>query len=109
VKCCEAVTELCAWGADAGVDRGALSVDDLRGVVNSSSLQLRNRTPFVDASPVVSILDERADPGIAGCHATVASSGFFDGFDWKLAMVDLTKLVAFQRRVIFSTGRNGVT
>jgi hypothetical protein len=108
VKALESVTELCAWGLDSSVDRGDLNADDLRRALDSSSFQLRTKTSFADESPVLSVLAGESDPDIAARRCRVVSSGFFDAFDWNLAMVDLTKLVAFQRRVIFSTSGHTV-
>jgi hypothetical protein len=48
--------------------------------------------------PPISVEETRKLAGVlADRKDTVASSGEFDGLAWELAVVDLRKLIAFQR------------
>jgi hypothetical protein len=55
------------------------------------------------ADPPISVEETwKLAGGLADRRATVASSGEFDGLNWELAVADLRKLIAFQRRIGFA-------
>ena len=95
------IRELPAWGFDHPVDRGLFTDSQLSDEACAAHRKLAVRNPCVDHS---AISTENANE-LAGLLATredaVASSGEFDGLVWELAIVDLRKLIAFQRRIGF--------
>jgi len=96
------IRELAAWGFDHPVDRGSLGEERLRNVACRAQSRLAMRMIYPEDSPI-SIEETR---GFANALATrkdtVASSKEFDGLSWELAVVDLRKLIAFQRRIGFA-------
>lgn len=98
------VRELAAWGYDPQPGRGSLASEQLEDAAREARFRLDLRKPYEAESPVsgeecgfsVSALEERRKP--------VAESGEFDALNWRLDIVDLRKLIAFQRRVGFASG-----
>jgi hypothetical protein len=98
------VRELAAWGYDPQPGRGSLASEQLEDAAREAQRRLAMREPYEAESPVsveecgfpACALEERRKP--------VADSGEFDALNWRLAVVDLRKLIAFQRRVGFARG-----
>ncbi len=98
------IRELAAWGYDPQTDRGSLTCAQLEEAARAARRELEARKPYAAESAVS---DEAA--GIpAGALAQrwqpIADSGEFERLDWRLAVVDLRKLIAFQRRIGFADG-----
>ena len=98
------VRELAAWGYDPQPGRGSLASEQLEDAAREAQRRLAMREPYEAESPVSaeecgfppSALEERCKP--------VADSGEFEALNWRLDLVDLRKLIAFQRRVGFARG-----
>jgi hypothetical protein len=96
------IRELAAWGFDHPVDRGLLREKQLRISACHAQSRLAVRTPY-PADPPISIEETRKQAGmLADRKNTVASSREFADLAWELAVVDLRKLIAFQRRIGFA-------
>jgi hypothetical protein len=96
------IWELAAWGFDHPIDRGSLIPEELQRAACHAHHKQGKREPYQAQSPIhAELSDEMADSLVTRQEA-VADSGEFDGLAWKLAIVDLRKLIAFQRRVKFA-------
>jgi hypothetical protein len=99
---CLQVSELAAWGFDHPVDRGSLIREQLQSAACHARNKQEQREPYQALSPIHSELPDEIVDLLANRNTAVAGSGEFDGLTWKLAIVDLRKLIAFQRRVGFA-------
>ncbi len=95
------IRELAAWGFDSSVDRGLLGEEQLRNAACHAQRSLAVRLPYPAHSPISIEETGKLAGSLAARKDTVASSGDFDGLAWELAIVDLRKLIAFQRRIGF--------
>lgn len=96
------IRELAAWGFDHPVDRGLLGEEELRRAACHAQSRLAARMPY-PTDPPISVEETRKLAGVlADRKDAVASSGEFDGLAWELAVADLRKLIAFQRRIGFA-------
>jgi hypothetical protein len=95
------IRELAAWGFDLEADRGLLSDASLRKAASKAKRRLVDDQPYVQTSPILEEETRQASASLGALAESVAASGEFEGFDWKLALVDLGKLIAFQRRIGF--------
>lgn len=98
------IRELAAWGFDQKVDRGSLSAADLRRMSLQAQRNLEHRDLYMQESPIIEEETRRTSALLATRRERVAVSGEFDGFAWELAIVDLSKLIAFQRRIGLGSG-----
>lgn len=95
------IRELAAWGFDQPVDRGLLGEEQLQTVACHAQRSLAMRLPYPAHSPIFIEEAGKLAALLATRKDTVASSGEFDDLVWELAIVDLRKLIAFQRRIGF--------
>jgi hypothetical protein len=96
------IRELAAWGFDHPVDRGSLIGAQLQNAAFYAQSKRAQREPYQALSPIHAELSDEIADLLANRNEAVADSGEFDGLAWKLAIVDLQKLIAFQRRVGFT-------
>lgn len=96
------IRELTAWGFDDPIDRGSLTPEQLQSAANHGQRRLAECEPHLAVSPISAELSDSIANLLATRKKTVADSGEFDGLVWKLAIVDLQKLIAFQRRIRFA-------
>lgn len=96
------IRELAAWGFDHPVDRGSLIGAQLQSAVCYAQNKQKQREPYQALSPIHAELSDEIADLLANRNEAVADSGEFDGLVWRLAIVDLRKLIAFQRRVRFA-------
>lgn len=96
------IRELAAWGFDHPVDRGSLGEEQLRNAACHAQSRLAARMAYPADPPVNAeeTLIQAAE--LSHRRNAVLSSGEFDGLAWELAVVDLRKLIAFQRRIGFA-------
>lgn len=99
------IHELAAWGLDSEADRTLLNVQVIQSAVRMADSFLRERAPYQPGSPFPRQEDTHVKKLLSGRAEGVARSREFDGFDWKLATVDLEMLLAFQRRLGFDEKR----
>lgn len=99
------IHELAAWGFDSEADRALLDAEVIQSAVRMANTFLCERAPYQLASPFPRQEDSRLQKLLLGRLEGVARSGEFDGLDWKLATVDLERLLAFQRRLGFDEER----
>jgi len=102
------IRELIAWGLDSGVDRGSASLpasEAIHLVAEKARHALQMRRPMQQSSPLL----HRETKEIATILQAQRKRGDlmreFERFDWELHVVDLRKLLAFQRRLIFREGK----
>jgi hypothetical protein len=96
------IQELAAWGFDHPVDRGLHGEEQLRNAACHAHRRLAVRMTYPADSPI-SVEETRELAGVLATRKdTVALSGEFDGLAWELSIVDLRKLIAFQRRIGFA-------
>jgi len=95
------IHELAGWGFDSEADRTLLDASAIQLAAQKADAFLRGRTPYEPVSPCMNQWYSRVQMLLAVRADSVARSGEFDGFDWKPAVVDLGRLVAFQRRLGF--------
>ena len=96
------IRELAAWGLDDPVDRGLLVSEELPYIASRAQRKLGFRGPYRGESPVSIEESLGLSHSLADRKPYVRDSGEFDGLRWKLAIVDLRRLVAFQRRIGFT-------
>lgn len=96
------IRELVAWGFDHPIDRGSLNPGQLQSAACHAQNKQEEREPYQAQSPIDAELSDEMADSLATRHEAVADSGEFDGLAWKLAIVDLRKLIAFQRRLKFA-------
>jgi len=98
------IRELSAWGFDPQTDRGALRCEHRQDAARKAQHRLGVRKPHQAESPI-SVDETRSLAGaLIARREAIAASGEFDGLAWELAIVDLRKLIAFQRRIGFADG-----
>jgi hypothetical protein len=95
------ITELAAWGFDCPVDRGLHGERSLLNAANHAQILVKTRSPYPTESPLSGDETSRLADALAARKNAIALSGEFDGLEWELGIVDLRKLIAFQRRVGF--------
>jgi hypothetical protein len=95
------IRELTAWGFDHPVDRGLLAEEQLRNAASQAHRRVAARSPYPANSPLSVEETEELASVLAARKDAVALSGEFGGLDWNLSIVDLRKLIAFQRRIRF--------
>jgi hypothetical protein len=95
------IRELTAWGFDHPVDRGLLAEEQLRNAAFHAHRRVAARSPYPADSPLSVEETEKLTNVLAARKDAVALSGEFGGLDWNLSIVDLRKLIAFQRRIRF--------
>lgn len=95
------IHELAAWGFDSEADRTLLDGEVIQSAVRMADTFLRERAPFQLASPFLRQEDSRLQKLLSDRVECVARCVEFDGLDWKLAVVNLEGLLAFQRRLGF--------
>jgi hypothetical protein len=100
------IHELAGWGFDPETDRSTVPAEALDRVARTAARLLIDRAPHIPASPCLDPSSPHLRTLLRDRASVVARSGEFEGFDWKLAMVDLKELVAFQRRIGFEQGRS---
>lgn len=93
------IRELTAWGFDHPVDRGLLAEEQLRNAAFHAHRRVAARSPYPTDCPLSVEETVELASVLAARRDAVASSGEFDGLDWELSIVDLRKLIAFQRRI----------
>ncbi len=98
------IRELAAWGYDSQPGRGALTLQQLEDAACVAQRELEARKPYQAESAVCAEESGIAANALAQRWPSIAGSGEFDGLAWKLAIVDLRKLIAFQRRIGFAHG-----
>lgn len=94
---CENICELAAWGLDDGVERG--SIPHAETTFENARQKLQIRETYRPACPLLQEETKRLAPLFDREHSRINQHRHCRGLDWKLAVVDLRKLLAFQRRV----------
>lgn len=95
------VRELIAWGLDEEDSRPASPL--LKYLLLRAKRTLSVRPSFLPRCPIVEEETEVLAPLLEERKPSIEASGEFRGLDWTLAVVDLRKLIAFQRRVCFAS------
>lgn len=95
--------ELAGWGFPAQTDRGSLASESLEDAARKARVRLEARRQYQGESPVCIEETRNLSDALANRSAAVAASGEFDGLNWQLAIVDLRKLIAFQRQIRFAS------
>jgi len=98
------IRELSAWGFDPQTDRGSLSCEHLQEAACKAQHRLGVRKPHQAESPISVDQTRSLASALTARREAIAATGEFDGLAWELAIVDLRKLIAFQRRVGFADG-----
>lgn len=96
------IWELAGWGLDRQTNRGSLACEHLQDAACKAQRKLGVRKPHQAKSPVSVEETRNLASALAPRSEVVAASGEFDGLAWELAVVDLRKLIAFQRRIGFA-------
>ncbi|HZP06433.1 MAG TPA: hypothetical protein VFB43_16165 [Terracidiphilus sp.] len=99
------IYELAGWGFDPEADRTQLDANAIQFAAQKAEAYLHRRAPYKPASPCLGHKQSNLQALLADRAESVASSDEFDGFNWKLAVIDLRRLVAFQRRLGFDKKR----
>lgn len=97
------IRELAGWGFSTQMDRGSLSQESLENAARRARVRLAERTPYQSESPVCIEQTSHLSKELTGRREAVAVSGEFDGLKWQLAVVDIRKLIAFQRQIRFAS------
>jgi hypothetical protein len=97
------IRELAAWDFDHPVDRGSLDLEQLHRAACHTQNKHEQREPYRALSAIHAEVPNEIAKLLANRNQVVADSGEFDGLAWNLAIVDLRKLIAFQRRIGFAS------
>ncbi len=96
------IRELAAWDFDHPIDRGLFGEEQLRSAASHAHRQVATRPHYLAESAIAVDETEELAGTLAARKDSVELSGEFDGLRWKLSVVDLRKLIAFQRRIGFT-------
>ena len=96
------IRELAAWDFDHLVDRGSLSEEQLEASACRARHRLLSRPEYRMETPVCDGVSERLATALVARNRPIFESREFYGLTWKLALVDIRRLIAFQRRIGFS-------
>jgi len=96
------IRELAAWGLDRQTDRGSLACEHLQDAACKAQRKLGVRKPHQAESPVSVEETRNLSSALTARSEAIAASGEFDGLASEPAIVDLRKLIAFQRRIGFA-------
>lgn len=94
---CEDICELAAWGLDDGVERGP--IPHTESTIENARRKLHMRETYQPSCPLLEQETKRLAPLLDRQHSRVNLHRDCRGLDWKLGMIDLRNLLAFQRRV----------
>ena len=94
--------ELAAWGFDPQADRGSLPCEHIEKAAQKSQRRMEARNPHLAESPISFDETETLAEELAERRLSIVASGEFEGLVWQTAIVDLRKLIAFQRRIGFA-------
>lgn len=96
-----AVRELIGWGLDENPDRP--QIYGVNSMIRRAQEEIFASDYHCSCNPILE--DETASAGIElkGRLDSIQQSAEFDGLKWRLAIVDLRKLLAFQRRLCFDS------
>lgn len=93
------VRELIGWDLDPDPNR--VEIDRLDLLAWQAQKELWKRPPYLQESPLVDSSSKEWEAFFTQLAPIVQASGEFDGMQWSLGVVDLKKLLAFQRRLCF--------
>lgn len=93
----ENICELAAWGLDDGVERGP--IPHTGSTIENARRKLQMREKYQPLCPLLEEETKRLAPLLDRQQSRVNVNRDCRGLDWKLAVIDLRKLLAFQRRV----------
>ena len=106
------VTELIAWGLD-GYPYRDLAADEKHSEIAKHFEQAQQRLSERDCHEnCTALLSEKTDSIIhllAACERRPDLQMEYEGLDWKLGVVDLRRLLAFQRRLILSAAARALS
>ena len=94
---CENICELAAWGLDDDVERGPIS--HAESTFESARRKVQMRETYQSLCPLLEEETKTLAPLLDRQRSRVNVNRDCRGLDWKLAVIDLRKLLAFQRRV----------
>ncbi len=94
---CENICELAAWGLDDDVERG--TIPHAESTFENARRKVGMRETYQPFCPLLEEETKRLVPLLDRQHSRVNVNRDCRGLDWKLAVIDLSKLLAFQRRV----------
>ncbi|MBT9331251.1 hypothetical protein [Paracidobacterium acidisoli] len=95
----ETIRELAAWGFDSEADRGDTTPAALEEIGRRAQAVIAARTCWHTESPILAEETSHLADALSLRGESIAASGEFRGLDWELAVVDLRRLLAFQRRI----------
>jgi hypothetical protein len=93
------VRELVAWDLDVDANRPMIDKIDARAW--QAQREIWKRPPHIPVSPILVEETIFLAPQFETRMSSIRASGEFEGLEWNLAIVDLRKLLAFQRRLCF--------
>jgi hypothetical protein len=106
------VTELIAWGLDGYPYRGS-ATDDKHGEiakhVKQAKQRLSERDCYESCTPLLLEQRESINHLLAECEQRPDLQAEYEGLDWTLSVVDLRRLLAFQRRLVFSSATRALS
>jgi hypothetical protein len=103
------VHELIAWGLDEYPYRDAamaLGREDLAKKLERAQKRLAERTYHANCPTLPAEQTENNNDLLDECMQRSDLQAEYEGLDWTLGVVDLRRLLAFQRRLVFSAGRH---
>jgi hypothetical protein len=100
------VHELIAWELDEYPYRNAamsLKREEFAKQIERAQQKLAERECHADSRALLATENESIDHLFAECRQRSDLNAEYEGLDWTLGVVDLRRLLAFQRRLVFST------
>jgi hypothetical protein len=95
------IVELAAWGFDESPDRDrVVAPDDLARVRESAANLVQSCPEWDSISPVVDDATEHLKDQLSTYATRNDVQMEFEGLEWRLAVIDLRRLLCFQRRLV---------
>ena len=98
------IVELAAWGFDESQDRDqVIAADDLARVRERAATLVQSCPEWDSISPVFDDATQHLKDRLSTYATRNDVQMEFEGLEWRLAVVDLRRLLSFQRRLAFPT------
>ncbi len=95
------IVELAAWGFDESQDRDqVVEADDLARVRGRAANLIELQPEWDSISPVLDDATEHLKDRLSTCATRNDVRMEFEGLEWRLAVIDLRRLLCFQRRLV---------
>lgn len=99
------VHELIAWGLDEYPHRDGARQEEFAKHVERAQQRLAERERYSSCPPLLEAETKSINHLLSECELRSDLQEEYEGLDWTLGVVDLRRLLAFQRRLVFNSER----